>query len=195
MGLAFHLDEPWDSEHNKKLIPRLPAVIEAAGRLLAAIAQEHQRISLRLASAKGPLARPAADVRAAVVDHGAMIEAMPEAKGKFGEEYPFAGSDGVHPDESGPLRELHLLTYSGCPIDQLTSMVTRLWNTTQPYRRAYVALSGPGRRWVINAEHRLLLDAIARRDSTDAQHCVSAHIRRTRVELERHPEIFGAPPG
>jgi DNA-binding GntR family transcriptional regulator len=87
-------------------------------------------------------------------------------------------------------RELHLLTYSGCPIDQLTSMVTRLWNTTQPYRRAYVGLSGPGRRWVINAEHRLLLDAIARRDSIDAQHCVSAHIRRTRVELEKHPEIF-----
>ena len=51
-------------------------------------------------------------------------------------------------------RELHLLTYSGCPIDQLTSMVTRLWNTTQPSRRAYVSLSGPGRRWVINAEHR-----------------------------------------
>lgn len=87
-------------------------------------------------------------------------------------------------------RELHLLTYAGCPIDQLTSMVTRLWNTTQPYRRAYVTLSGPGRRWVINAEHRLLLDAIRRRDTTDAQHCVSAHIRRTRVELEKHPEIF-----
>jgi DNA-binding GntR family transcriptional regulator len=41
----------------------------------------------------------------------------------------------------------------------------------------------------------LLLDAIARRDSTDAQHCVSAHIRRTRVELEKHPEIFSQAPG
>jgi DNA-binding GntR family transcriptional regulator len=58
-----------------------------------------------------------------------------------------------------------------------------------------VGLSGPGRRWVINAEHRLLLDAIARHDRTDAQHCVSAHIRRTRVELEKHPEIFSQAPG
>lgn len=26
----FHLDEPWDSDHNKKLIPRMPAVFAAA---------------------------------------------------------------------------------------------------------------------------------------------------------------------
>ena len=42
---------------------RLPAVIDAAGRLLSAVAEEYQRISSRLASAKGPLARPAADMR------------------------------------------------------------------------------------------------------------------------------------
>ncbi|HEY9447010.1 MAG TPA: DUF3418 domain-containing protein, partial [Burkholderiales bacterium] len=58
---------------------RLPAVIEAAGRLLAAIAQEHQRISLRLASAKGPLARPAADVRAQLgrLVHTGFLAEMP----------------------------------------------------------------------------------------------------------------------
>lgn len=43
---------------------RLPAVTEAAGRLLASIAEEYQRVSARLAAAKGPLARPAADIRA-----------------------------------------------------------------------------------------------------------------------------------
>jgi len=42
---------------------RLPAVTEAAGRLLVSIAEEYQRIGARLASAKGPLARPAADMR------------------------------------------------------------------------------------------------------------------------------------
>jgi len=60
-------------------------------------------------------------------------------------------------------REFHLLTYSGCHFDQLTSMVTRLWNSTQHYRRAFVSSSGPGRMWVINSEHRLLLDTNARR--------------------------------
>jgi ATP-dependent helicase HrpA len=43
---------------------RLLAVTEAAGRLLAAIAEEYQALSTRLAASKGPLARPAADIRA-----------------------------------------------------------------------------------------------------------------------------------
>jgi ATP-dependent helicase HrpA len=43
---------------------RLPAVTEAATRLFATIAEEYQRVSAKLASAKGPLARPAADIRA-----------------------------------------------------------------------------------------------------------------------------------
>ncbi|MDX6254695.1 MAG: hypothetical protein QOJ11_1029 [Frankiales bacterium] len=87
-------------------------------------------------------------------------------------------------------RAFHLLSYSACRIDPLSSMVVRLWNSTQHYRRAFVALSGPGRRWVINAEHRLLLDSIERRDVTDAERYLSGHIRRTRIELARHPEIF-----
>lgn len=88
-------------------------------------------------------------------------------------------------------REFHLLTYSGCAIDPLMSMVRRLWNSTQHYRRAFVALSGPGRMWVVNAEHRLILDAVERRDPVDAERHVSGHIRRTRIELSHHPEVFG----
>ena len=88
-------------------------------------------------------------------------------------------------------RELHLLTYGGCHTDQLTAMVMRLWNSTQHYRRVYVSSSGPGRMWVINAEHRLLLDAIERRDSMDAERYLGGHIRRTRVELATHPGIVG----
>ncbi len=87
-------------------------------------------------------------------------------------------------------RELHMLTYAGCQIEQLSAMVRRLWNSTQYYRRAFVTLSGPDRMWVINAEHRLLLDAIARRDTTDAERCLGGHIRRTRIELARHPDVF-----
>jgi len=88
-------------------------------------------------------------------------------------------------------REFHLLSYSGCRIDPLTSMVTRLWNSTQHYRRAYVALGGRNRMWVVNSEHRLILDAVVRRDTADAERFLEGHIRRTRIELNRHPGVFG----
>lgn len=90
-------------------------------------------------------------------------------------------------------REFHLLTYSGCPIEQLSSMVVRLWNSTQHYRRAFMHLTGPARRWVVNAEHRLILDAVERRDVVDGERYLSGHIRRTRIELSRHPETFEGP--
>jgi DNA-binding GntR family transcriptional regulator len=88
-------------------------------------------------------------------------------------------------------RDFHMATYSACGIDPLMSNVRRLWNSTQHYRRAFVSLSGPGRMWVVNAEHRLILDAVERRDPVDAERHLSGHIRRTRIELGRHPEVFG----
>lgn len=87
-------------------------------------------------------------------------------------------------------REFHMLTYSGCTIDPLNANITRLWNSTQHYRRAYVALGGRNRMWVVNAEHRLILDAVARRDESDAERYLEGHIRRTRIELGHHPEVF-----
>ncbi len=87
-------------------------------------------------------------------------------------------------------RELHLLSYAGCDSDQLLAAVTRLWNSTQYYRRAFMTITGPKRRWVVNAEHALLLDAIRRRDIVDAEHFSCVHIRRTRIELLQHPELF-----
>jgi DNA-binding GntR family transcriptional regulator len=92
-------------------------------------------------------------------------------------------------------REFHLGTYAGCHIDSLNAMVTRLWNSTQHYRRAYVAMGGPARMWVVNAEHRLLLDAVVRRDTTDAERFLEGHIRRTRIELSHHPAVFGETDG
>jgi DNA-binding GntR family transcriptional regulator len=87
-------------------------------------------------------------------------------------------------------REFHLRPYSACSIEQLTTTVTRLWNSTQFYRRAFMQVTGPERRWVVNSEHRLLLDAIERRDEIDAGRFLAGHIRRTRIELGRHPEVF-----
>jgi DNA-binding GntR family transcriptional regulator len=87
-------------------------------------------------------------------------------------------------------REFHLLTYAGCAISQLRASVLRMWNSTQHYRRVFVTITGPSRQWVITAEHRLLLDAITRQDAIDAERYLSGHIRRTRIELSRHPEVF-----
>jgi DNA-binding GntR family transcriptional regulator len=89
-------------------------------------------------------------------------------------------------------REFHLLTYSGCQMEPLASTVTRLWNSTQHYRRQFMTLIGPESRWVVNAEHRLLLEALRRSDAVDAGLCLQGHIRRTRVKLAEHPEIFGS---
>jgi DNA-binding GntR family transcriptional regulator len=91
-------------------------------------------------------------------------------------------------------RELHLLCYAGNPIPELTEMVERFWNTTQAYRRAFVRMTGPQRMWVVNAEHRLLIDAIRRRDTVDGERFLAGHIRRTRVSLAGHPELFDAGP-
>ena len=80
-------------------------------------------------------------------------------------------------------RELHLLSYTGNPYRELGELIEKLWNTTQPYRRAYVQRSGHVRDWVINAEHRLLLDAVRRSDTQDAERILAGHIRRTRLAL------------
>jgi DNA-binding GntR family transcriptional regulator len=48
------------------------------------------------------------------------------------------------------------------------------------------------RHWVINAEHRLLVEALRDRDTSTAEHILMLHIRRTRTELSRHPEVFEA---
>lgn len=85
-------------------------------------------------------------------------------------------------------RAFHLLTYSGCQFDQLLNSVTRLWNATQHYRRSFMTLAGPERRWVVTAEHALILDAIQRQDPVDAERYLSGHIRRTRIELSHSLE-------
>lgn len=80
-------------------------------------------------------------------------------------------------------RAFHLLTYSQCGFEQLLNSVTRLWNSTQHYRRTFMTMAGPRRRWLVNAEHNLILDAIRRGDAVDAERYLSGHIRRTRIEL------------
>jgi DNA-binding GntR family transcriptional regulator len=75
-------------------------------------------------------------------------------------------------------------------MPRLISIVDRLWNSTRHYRRAFMTLFGQEGDSVTHYEHRLLLAAIKRRDATDAERILAGHIRRTRIELGRHREIF-----
>ena len=90
-------------------------------------------------------------------------------------------------------REFHMASYTGCSDEHLMLSVVRLWNATQHYRRAFMSLAGQERTQIVNAEHRLLIEAINRRDTEDAELYLLGHIRRTRKELVRHPEIFSEP--
>jgi DNA-binding GntR family transcriptional regulator len=87
-------------------------------------------------------------------------------------------------------RRLHWTTYRRNDADELATIVARMWDTTQHYRRAYTRLAGAERRWIISAEHRLLIEAVRDRDLATAEDVLAMHIRRTRIELAHHPEVF-----
>jgi len=87
-------------------------------------------------------------------------------------------------------RQLHWATYKYHDAQQLATMVARLWDTTQHYRRAFSHLTGSQRAWIINSEHRLLIEAIRVQDTAMAQRVLAMHIKRTRSELKNHPEVF-----
>ena len=91
-------------------------------------------------------------------------------------------------------RNLHWTSYRAHRSPELASMVERLWDTTQSYRRAFSRLTMSQRSWVISAEHNLLIESIGRHDAETAASVLETHIRRTRLELLRHPELFGSEP-
>ncbi len=87
-------------------------------------------------------------------------------------------------------REFHLLSYAGAAPGMLREFVERIWNTTQHYRRAFAKLSSAGESAVTHMEHKLILDGILRKDSVAAGQALESHIRRTRVTLAEHKELF-----
>jgi DNA-binding GntR family transcriptional regulator len=91
-------------------------------------------------------------------------------------------------------REFHLLSYSGATTVILSDMVRRLWNSTQHYRRAFTLLLGPDGNRAVHFEHQLLVAALRRDDREEAERVLFGHIRRTRLELLKHPELFAAAP-
>ncbi|MGD9916408.1 MAG: GntR family transcriptional regulator [Paenirhodobacter sp.] len=81
-------------------------------------------------------------------------------------------------------REFHLESYAGAQMPTLLAMIERFWNTTQHYRRAYTRLIGGEGQWVIHYEHRLILEAIRRRDAEEGEQMLRSHIRRTRLQIQ-----------
>lgn len=90
-------------------------------------------------------------------------------------------------------REFHLLSYSAARTSVLGDTVQRLWNSTQHYRRAFTLLLGPDANRAVHYEHQLLVAALRRGDADDAERVLFGHIRRTRLELLKHPELFAQP--
>jgi DNA-binding GntR family transcriptional regulator len=87
-------------------------------------------------------------------------------------------------------REFHLGSYAGAGTTFLGPTVERLWNTTQHYRRAFTRLLDEDSNRIVHDEHHMLVAAIRERDSDDAERICLGHIRRTRRQLARHPELF-----
>ncbi|MDF1478188.1 GntR family transcriptional regulator [Leifsonia sp. H3M29-4] len=89
-------------------------------------------------------------------------------------------------------REFHLSSYAVAETSVLGDTVLRLWNRTQHYRRAFMRVFRTEGDRSVHLEHHLLVSAIRRRDLDESERVLTGHIRRTRLELARHPEVFSA---
>jgi DNA-binding GntR family transcriptional regulator len=90
-------------------------------------------------------------------------------------------------------REFHLLSYEGSGTSLIGDLVHRLWNSTQHYRRAYTTSLDDDRRRIVHDEHHLLTTTLRDGDAHGAEQVLEAHIRRTRLQLAQHPEVFEFP--
>ncbi|MDJ0324632.1 GntR family transcriptional regulator [Cryobacterium sp. PH31-AA6] len=90
-------------------------------------------------------------------------------------------------------REFHLASYAPSDTRILGDLVRRLWNSTQYYRRTYAMLLDDDRRRIMHDEHHMLTAALREGDALGAERVVESHIRRTRLQLARHPEVFDLP--
>ncbi|TQR88414.1 GntR family transcriptional regulator [Mycobacterium hodleri] len=87
-------------------------------------------------------------------------------------------------------RAFHLGSYAGARTSFLGPTVERLWNTTQHYRRAFTRLLDLDGNRILHDEHHMLVTAIRERDCEEAERVLLGHIRRTRLQLARHSEVF-----
>jgi DNA-binding GntR family transcriptional regulator len=86
-------------------------------------------------------------------------------------------------------RSFHARASAKAESPRLLSIIESLWNVAESYRRVYLGLR-PEILDLTLLEHRLLVDAFERRDKDDASRLLEMHIRRTRLGLAEHPEVF-----
>lgn len=87
-------------------------------------------------------------------------------------------------------REFHLSCLRTVDTSVLGSTVLNLWNRTQHYRRAATRLFHLEGDRSVHHDHHLIVNAIRMGDADEAEHVLARHIRRSRLELSRHPEVF-----
>jgi DNA-binding GntR family transcriptional regulator len=104
-----------------------------------------------------------------------------------------------HADENDAIgylvhdREFHTALLEPARQPRAMQIVRGLWQTGERYR--VVVSTMPHRLELSVVEHRLILEALERRNADDVSELYRVHIRRTRVTLANHPELFpeGAP--
>jgi DNA-binding GntR family transcriptional regulator len=99
-------------------------------------------------------------------------------EGTAGDEQPWLKTD----------REFHLATYADAGMPRLLTMIESLWNQTTYYRRTYLHLVHEEEKGIELGfvEHRLIIDALARREADAAGQLVAMHLQRTRARITEH---------
>lgn len=87
-------------------------------------------------------------------------------------------------------REFHLSCLQKVQTTVLGPTVLNLWNRTQHYRRAATRLFYLEQDRSVHYDHHLIVSAIRLGDADEAEQVLARHIRRSRLELSRHPEVF-----
>ena len=88
--------------------------------------------------------------------------------------------------------EFHDAIFVAAEMPRAHAIVKGHRNAAARYRHAYLHV---GRIEVSVVEHRMILEAVARHAAEDAAELHRIHIRRTRVTLSEHPELFVEEPG
>ncbi len=89
-------------------------------------------------------------------------------------------------------REFHLSALSKAHTGLLGDIVLSLWNRTHHYRRSVTPLLMLGGDRSVHHDHHLIVHALRRRDEEEADRVLASHIRRSRLALASHAEIFEA---
>lgn len=101
------------------------------------------------------------------------------------EEYAEAGEDRKYVNLDP---QFHDAIFVAAGMPHVHAIVEGHRNAASRYRHAYSHL--PRHLEASVVEHRMILEAVARRAPEDAAELHRIHIRRTRVSLSKHPEFF-----